>query len=335
MNIFRECLAEQLRKHPSMQAQDVIKMCYQAANGGEHLVRDVAAAQEYFTQEFAETPPTKEPFYELISCHMVRVNLGAWKAAGLPGAWLCSMFLDASKVKCNLTDFLNIADEFDLPGWKAARQAYEAKGMPSVHHSQTYREQEKPAYRVVNRKYARIIPILQKAAALEGGVIAIDGRAASGKTTMASSLSKILEAPVISMDDFFLPMELRTKERFCEAGGNIHYERFRAEVLPYIQVEQAFSYRRFDCNRMNYSEEPRKIEGGRWRIVEGSYSLHPSFGQYADITVFSQVDEEEQARRILRRDGEKFAQIFREKWIPLEEKYFTTYQIEQTAHIRC
>ena len=35
---FTTCLREQLRRHPSMQPQDVIKLCYQAARGAEHLI---------------------------------------------------------------------------------------------------------------------------------------------------------------------------------------------------------------------------------------------------------------------------------------------------------
>lgn len=335
MNIFRTCLQEQLQKHPSMQAQDILKMCYQAANGGEHLIRDIDAARDYFTCEFEQTSPSQEPLYEPISRHIVRINLGAWKGVGLPGTWLFRMFLNGTGVKCPLTDLLNVADTLLFPGFQEARSAYEAAGMPAVHHSEIYREQERPAYRIVDRAYVRLFPILQKAATLNGGVIAIDGRAASGKTTMARQLSKILEAPVIAMDDFFLPIELRTQERYEEAGGNVHYERFIEEVLPYIRGENAFSYQRFDCSQMDYSRERREIPSGKWRIVEGSYSLHPAFGPYADLTVFSHVESEEQARRILARDGAEFAQVFREKWIPLEEKYFTTYAIDHSAHIRC
>ncbi len=335
MNIFRACLQEQLQNHPSMQAQDMLKMCYQAANGGEHLIRDVEAAYDYFTREFDQIPPSKEPLYEPISRHVVRVHFGAWKGAGLPGGWLFNMFLNGTGVKCPLTDFLNVAETLNFPGFKEARLAYEASGMPAVHHSENYRVQEHPAYRVIDRTYVRLFSILQKAAALNAGVIAIDGRAASGKTTMARQLSRILVAPVIAMDDFFLPMELRTRERYDEAGGNVHYERFIEEVLPYIRSRASFSYRRFDCSRMDYSPKRCEVPSGKWRIVEGSYSLHPAFGPYADVTVFSHVDRDEQAQRILARDGAKFAQIFRERWIPLEEKYFSAYPIEQTANVRC
>ena len=45
-------------------------------------------------------------------------------------------------------------------------------------------------------------------------IIAIDGRCAAGKTTLAARLAKELGGDVIHMDDFFLPLELRTEERF-------------------------------------------------------------------------------------------------------------------------
>ena len=57
-------------------------------------------------------------------------------------------------------------------------------------------------------------------------IITIDGCAASGKSTLAKELQPVYNAEVIHMDDFFLPFDLRTKERLDEPGGNIHYERF-------------------------------------------------------------------------------------------------------------
>ena len=73
-------------------------------------------------------------------------------------------------------------------------------------------------------------------------VIAIDGRAASGKTTLSLALGDILGAGVVHMDDFFLPGELRTKERLSEAGGNLHRERFSDEVVSHIRGG-GFDYR--------------------------------------------------------------------------------------------
>ena len=163
-------------------------------------------------------------------------------------------------------------------------------------------------------------------------VIAIDGRAASGKTTLAAFLAEELDAAVVHMDDFFLPPELRTEKRYALPGANVHGERFAEEVLPFIRKKGEFSYRRFDCHQLRY-DTFIPVGDTAFRIVEGSYSEHPLFGRYADLTVFVTVSEEEQAARILRRNGEEMAAAFREKWIPLEEAYFSTFPVEENADL--
>lgn len=50
-------------------------------------------------------------------------------------------------------------------------------------------------------------------------LIAIDGRCASGKTTLAAYLQKAFRCNVIHMDHFFLRPEQRTSERMNQLGG--------------------------------------------------------------------------------------------------------------------
>lgn len=182
----------------------------------------------------------------------------------------------------------------------------------------------------------RIRSVLERLAREDTGdgiyIIAIDGRAASGKSTLARQLARLLEADVTAMDDFFLPAQLRTPERLEQPGGNVHYERFEQEVLPHLSLPGPFSYRKFDCGRMDYGQE-RVIGDTRIRIVEGSYSLHPRFGAYADLAVFCDVEPQEQMRRIRIRDGQEKACVFRERWIPMEEKYFAQCRIRQRCDL--
>lgn len=163
-------------------------------------------------------------------------------------------------------------------------------------------------------------------------VIAIDGRCASGKTTLAKELSEELGAGVIHMDDFFLPGEMRTGERLREPGGNVHYERFATEVLAGLRSKASFSYGRFDCRRMEIAGRVIVPEG-RLRIVEGAYSCHPYFGNYMDLRIFRDVPPEIQCGRIRARNGETALKKFREKWIPMEETYFGAYRIAEQADI--
>lgn len=163
-------------------------------------------------------------------------------------------------------------------------------------------------------------------------VIAIDGRCASGKTTLAEKFltEGLSGVGIIHMDDFFLPRELRTKERLSEPGGNVDYERFAEEVLPHIRDPREFRYTRFDCSKMAPGETC-VIPAGSIRIVEGAYSCHPRFGDYMTLRVFCDVSPKEQIERIRKRNGERMLERFVNEWIPMEENYFREYRIRERA----
>lgn len=340
---FIACLQEQIHLHPAMQPCDVLKLCYQAARGAEHLLTDTARARTYFDQEYAVTPADASlPLWEPIGPEVARVNIAAWKAANLPAEWLFRMFVHTASVaaegEVRLADYVAQADtivnaRWADSAWTEAMAEWIAADRPAIHHSAAYRAAEKPAYRIVRRQFGCILPILQRLAAdAHIRVIAIDGRAASGKTTKAALLHAVLDAPVIHMDDFFLPPDLRTPDRLAQPGGNVHYERFREEVLPGLVSGEDFSYRLFDCSRMDFNGS-REIPAAPIRIVEGSYAQHPELGNYAHLRAFSTVDEAEQMARILRRNGEIMAEMFRTRWIPMEEKYFSHFGIREKADI--
>lgn len=158
-------------------------------------------------------------------------------------------------------------------------------------------------------------------------VVAIDGMSASGKTTLADTLSKRYNTDIIHMDDFFLPLNLRTTERFIEIGGNVHYERFKEEVVSHINLFESFSYKIFDCSMMDYDGN-RNIGKSKLRIVEGSYSQHPYFEDYADLKIFCRTSSEEQINRIINRNGAEKAIHFKNEWIPLENKYFESLDLK-------
>lgn len=333
-NGFAQYLRAQYRLHPSMQPQDAVKLCYQAAYGAEHLLTDTAAAEKYFAAEFASVEPRDVPLYETISPEVCRVNLAAWKAAGLPGEWLFNLFAASVRVRRGSAELFSAylaAAQCILPleNWKVFLASY-AGG--AVHHSDAYRAAESPAYRIVDRRFLPLLPILERIAETRPRVLALEGRAAAGKSTAAEQLSAILGAPVVHMDDFFLPPALRSAERLSAAGGNVHYERFAAEVLPHLRSSEAFAYRVFDCGKMEL-DGTREIAAATCRIVEGAYSCHPKFGRYADLCIFFDVDPECQMQRITARNGAQMAEMFKNRWIPMEENYYKTYRVKENADL--
>ena len=181
------------------------------------------------------------------------------------------------------------------------------------------------------RKYSEVFSEIEKLLSVKARVtVAIDGGAATGKTTLAAMLKKRYGAETVHMDDFFLRPEQRTEERFAEAGGNFDRERFLEEVVPYIG-KGAFSYRIFDCSRMCLNGTAQ-ISDSRLTVVEGSYSHHPSFADVFDLRVFLRVEEQERRARIVARNGEK-SEMFFTRWIPLENRYFEAFCIEEKADI--
>lgn len=356
-SLFKDCLLEQVRLHPSFGPQDAVKISYQASHGAEHLLRDRDGVYRYFMSEFDSVPAADLPIYEQIGADYSRFNLAAWKYQNLPPQWLFEMFYltaglgshipdisDRSELLCQYLDTVNdLASSGDLPfrqeEWQAFRSQYEANGGGAVHHSEFYREKEHPAYRIIHKQFIRLLPLLiqvrDQLTAVDSEqalVLSTDGPAASGKSTVADHLSAILSSPIIHMDDFFLPPALRYPQRLAEIGGNIHYERFIEEILPHIHSKEAFTYQIFDCGIMELSGN-LEISKGPIRIVEGSYSHHPNFHNYADVRIFCSIDSEKQQERILHRNSPEMLKRFLNEWIPLEEQYFQGFQIREKANI--
>ena len=74
---FRKYLEEQIKKHPSMQPQDIVKLCYQAAYGDDHLVYDKNALRSYLEHKCSKMHSSRLEMFENISDDVCRVNLAA------------------------------------------------------------------------------------------------------------------------------------------------------------------------------------------------------------------------------------------------------------------
>ncbi len=159
--------------------------------------------------------------------------------------------------------------------------------------------------------------------------VAIDGRCASGKTTLGNNLAEFFGANLFHVDDFFLRPEQRTAERFDIPGGNFDLERFSEEIIKGISSGTDFNFRPFDCKTMTLGEEIN-IKANILNIIEGSYSCHPDIADCYDIKVFVTTEKSIQKERILKRNADK-APMFFSKWIPLEEKYFSYFSIENNC----
>lgn len=166
--------------------------------------------------------------------------------------------------------------------------------------------------------------------------VGIDGPAASGKTTLAAGLEKMYGCPVIHMDHFFLPPELRTPRRYSEPGGNIHYERFTDEVALRLKSGKSFTYRIFDCGKLDYNGAV-SINPVPLTVIEGSYCLSNRWQDIYDLKIMLQISSDRQLSRLKKRinddpvkkeNSEEILRRFTETWIPLENEYFRQLTVE-------
>ena len=162
-------------------------------------------------------------------------------------------------------------------------------------------------------------------------IVAIDGNCTSGKTTLTRQLAQQYDCNVFHMDDFFLRPEQRTPERYGETGGNVDYVRFREEVLRPLLSGGEFAFRPFSCSTFTLSE-PVSVRPRQLNIIEGTYSLHPYFGEVYDLKIRLTVDPELQRQRILERP-EFLQKRFFEEWIPMEDRYFQEFSISEKCDL--
>lgn len=183
-------------------------------------------------------------------------------------------------------------------------------------------------------RFAQVVEQLQELVASdrERIIIAIDGKCASGKSTLGSYLQKEFDANLFHMDDFFLQKQQRTPERLTEVGGNVDYERFFTEVLEPLLAGETVEYRPFHCKTLQIGERV-EVFPKRVNIIEGSYSQHTYFGEIYDLKVFMEIELEAQLENIRKRNGEEQLAVFKKCWIPKEESYFKAFQIKQKSDI--
>lgn len=166
-------------------------------------------------------------------------------------------------------------------------------------------------------------------------LVAIDGMAASGKSTLADTIRAALgDAQVVRMDDFFLPESLRAPVR-SRLLANADIERFDQEVLTPLCAGKDAVYRPFVCHPVPGLLAPVRIPSGiRTVIIEGAYSLHPLLASRYDLRVVMTIGEQTQRSRILARNGETMLPRFTGEWIPLENRHIQAHDLFALCDVR-
>lgn len=349
---MKDILMEHIRRYPQMQVTDAVKLLYQSEFGGGHMIANPARSLEWIKNDWKLariSPLETEPLVlEEIGGGICRIDLNAL-SEGLAPETLNQMFVKtADRTVGTVENFekkLEILKEccrekltpFGLEELQVYLDEYKAKGYPPVSHSEEYRKAYGPSYRVVSMSFARYYKVfleIDRAVAAAGEnqqvTVAIDGMCGSGKSTLGRILEEVYDCNMFHVDDFFLQPEQRTPERLAEVGGNLDYERFKDEILDHLADSEGFSYQVYNCGKQALDGWV-KVPYKKLNIIEGAYSHHPYFGDPYDLKFFCKISGEEQVSRIMKRNGPEMLERFKQVWIPMENRYFAAFGIEEKS----
>jgi uridine kinase len=169
--------------------------------------------------------------------------------------------------------------------------------------------------------------------------VALDGRSAAGKTTLADELAgpiKRLGRPVIraSVDGFLRPAAERRRRGSLSPEGyyldTVDYPAVHAALLDPLGPGGSRRYRArfFDLASERPFAEPERIAPeDAVLLVDGVFLLRPELDHAWDYRVFVEVDEEHTLARGAARDAARFGSVraaeerYRRRYLPGERLY--------------
>ena len=164
----RLLILEQYNKYPQMEVSDLFKFLYQSSFGCEHMVTSLESAIEYIRREGEKLAGAKEGIglIDMLDGEYARVHLWCLKR-GINAETLGRLFYLSARREddgmARLEEKLGVARglirdgalPFSIDDFDASVTKWRELGFPAIHHSDTFRQAYKPAYRVIASEYLK------------------------------------------------------------------------------------------------------------------------------------------------------------------------------------
>ena len=153
-----------------------------------------------------------------------------------------------------------------------------------------------------------------------GRLICIDGPAGSGKTTLATALAEMTQAPVIHMDDLYAGWD----------GLAAGIAQLETVLLPLVEGAPG-SYRRYDWHGGAYAETVM-VPPSPLLVIEGVGSGAAAYDGFRTALAWVDAPDELRKQRGLDRDGDTFAPHW-DAWAAAEAEHFAESMTAARADI--
>lgn len=327
----KKALALEKSLHPKAEVQDYVKLVIQSCLGVAHLHIDEQESLRMLEEE-KKQDCEYEADIQYIGNGLCRVPLSYMKTGQLP-FWNL-LFMATWKHGKQNPKQLEEAISYLCESYEVSEDLRKS-AMQGVHHTTAYKSAYRPCYRVIKYAYIQYFEVLffiwKQMQTKSANHIGIDGRCASGKSTVSTLITEVFHLHIFHMDDYFLPVSLRSEKRLAQVGGNVDYERFEKEIIESMMKQETTIYKRYDCQCDSFDEEIT-VPYQACTIWEGSYAHHPRFQAFLTARIFITCCEDVQKERLKKRSLTLFDRFVNE-WIPMEETYFKTYSIQKQSDI--
>jgi uridine kinase len=158
-------------------------------------------------------------------------------------------------------------------------------------------------------------------------IIAIDGPAGAGKTTLAKKLQMNyahLKVEVVHMDNLY--------DGWDNALGASLTRGLEFGIAKPVSEGKSFEYRKFDWLKMHYGELQR-FPAPELLILEGVGSGQRAVRKYLDQLIWIDIESEVGLNRVLRRDGD-YIENHMIVWQMRESEHFKQENTRDCATIR-
>ena len=159
-------------------------------------------------------------------------------------------------------------------------------------------------------------------------LVALDGRSAAGKSTLAAVVAPLVGAIVIDGDDFYSGGSAGMWDTMSAAEKANHCMDWRRQrpVLEKLARGEAAHWHPYDweTNDGSLAETPVICEPAPVIILDGAYSARPELADLFDLRVLLDAPAEQRRAQLIRREGEGFREEWNARWDEAEQWYFAT-----------
>jgi uridine kinase len=157
-------------------------------------------------------------------------------------------------------------------------------------------------------------------------LVALDGRSAAGKSTLAAAVAARVGGHVIDGDDFYSGGTAETWDEMSAAEKASHCIDWRRQrpVLEKLSRGEPASWRPYDweTDDGSLSGPPVTCDPAPVIILDGAYSARPELADLFHLRVLLEAPTDLRKKRLVQREGEDYRVDWNRRWDDAEQWYF-------------